>query len=237
MSNKTTRAEPTLNVQLNEKQKLALKGFYKHKNCNVNYILGDYGTGKSLTAMYIALSSFRKKEFSKIWIVKPNTGLPKKDLKVRLHNKMNPYVYSTIQHLEQCQGESITSRMVDKKDIEIMPVDVIKGITFKNCLVIVDNLEDFTYEQYINIITRVGKNSKIIFAGHKEPTNFIKKPVSYFKRLFKKKPNNKELDLENALKLSDKIPSNVTTLTVNERSDVSLRVSKYLNKQFTNEKR
>lgn len=237
MSNKTTRAEPTLNVQLNEKQKLALKVFYKHKNCNINYILGDYGTGKSLSSIYIALNAFRKKEFAKIWIVKPNSSIVENDLTVTLKDKMNPYVYSIIQHLESCQGEINTNRMIDKGDIEIMPVEVTKGITFTNSIVIVDNLEDFTYDQYINVITRVGKNSKIIFAGHKEPTNFIKKPVSYFKRLFKKKLNNKELDLENALKLSDKIPSNVTTLTVNERSDISLRVSKYLNKQFTNEKR
>ena len=62
------KTEPKLKVQLNEEQKNVVRLFYEH---DVNFILGDFGTGKSLTAVYAAIAAFRKKQFNKIWITRP----------------------------------------------------------------------------------------------------------------------------------------------------------------------
>ena len=71
MGNKDKRqlkTEPKLKVQLNEEQKEVVSKFYQY---DVNFILGDFGTGKSLVAVYAAIAAFRKKQFNKIWITRP----------------------------------------------------------------------------------------------------------------------------------------------------------------------
>ena len=159
------KTEPRLRVQLNEEQKNAVANFY---NYDVSFILGDFGAGKSLAAVYAAIASFRKKQFNKIWITRPMLKNNLAALPGTMEEKMFPYVFPILQNLDVCQGKETTKRMRDSGEIEVMPISVAKGVTFIDSVVIVDEFQDMTYKDFRTILTRLGKDSKMIFCGSEQ---------------------------------------------------------------------
>lgn len=159
------KREPKLNVELNEEQKEFSALFYEK---DVNFVMGDFGSGKSLVAVYLALTTFRKKMFNKIWITRPMLKNNLAALPGTLEEKMAPYIYPIVQNLQVCQGKELTEKMMKEGDIEIMPIEVAKGISFMDSVVIVDEWQDIDYQDFRTILTRLGKDSKIIFAGSKQ---------------------------------------------------------------------
>lgn len=154
--------EPRLKVQLNNEQKKVKELFYEY---DVNFVIGEFASGKTLCASAIALSAFRKKEFNTIWITRPMLKNQLAALPGTLEDKMQPYTFPIIQNLEECQGKEMTDRMLKEGSIKIMPIEVAKGVTFMDSVVIVDEVQDMTYEDFRTILTRLGKTSKIIFCG------------------------------------------------------------------------
>jgi len=158
-------SEPKLNVELNDEQKDFVRLFYEY---DVNFLLGDFGSGKSLAAVHTALTSFRKRYFNKIWITRPILKNNLSTLPGDINDKMYPYIFPIIQNLEVCQGKEYTTKMRKSGEIEIMPIEVAKGVTFMDSVVIVDEFQDMNYQDFRTILTRLGKGSKIIFCGSKE---------------------------------------------------------------------
>lgn len=159
------KTEPKFRVKLNEEQKEVSKLFYEH---DVNFILGDFGSGKTLTAVYLALSAYRKKQINKIWITRPMLKTKLAALPGTLEDKMSPYVFPIKQNLNECQAVQTTDTMLKEGSIQIMPIEVAKGVTFSDSVVIVDEFQDMDYLDFRTILTRLGKDSKMIFCGSKQ---------------------------------------------------------------------
>jgi len=159
------KTEPKLKVQLNDEQKEFVKMFYEFDVC---FLFGDFGTGKSLTAVHTGLTSFRKKQFNNIWITRPMLKNKLGALPGELDDKLAPYVFPIIQNLEVCQGKEMTDKMQQEGKIKIMPVEIAKGVTFIDAVVIVDEFQDMDYQDFRTILTRLGKGSKMIFCGSKQ---------------------------------------------------------------------
>lgn len=204
------KGEPNLRVKLNNEQKEVVRKFYEY---DVNFVLGDFGAGKSLVAVYAAIAAFRKKQFNKIWITRPMIKNNLAALPGTLEDKMFPYVFPILQNLEVCQGKDTTLRMKEKGEIEVMPVSVAKGITFMDSVVIVDEFQDMDYQDFRTILTRLGKDSKVIFCGSKEQVD---------------KAIGKNSCINNALKLVDTDLVGFTTLTANHRNPALTAIIKYL---------
>lgn len=94
------KTEPNLKVQLNEEQKEFAKLFYEY---DVNFLLGDFGTGKSLTACHLAITYFRKKMCNNIWITRPMLKNNLGALPGEIEDKLAPYVFPIMQNLETHQ--------------------------------------------------------------------------------------------------------------------------------------
>lgn len=181
MENKNKRVlktEPKLKVQLNEEQKRVAELFHEF---DFNFVIGDFGSGKTLTAVHQALTAFRKKMFNKIWITRPMLKNQLAALPGTMEEKLHPYVFPILQNLEACQGKELTEKMRKEGLIEIMPIDVAKGVTFIDSVVIVDEWQDIKYEDLRTIMTRLGKDSKMILCGSKQQIDkSIGKDSSFF---------------------------------------------------------
>lgn len=165
---------PRLNIGLNDEQKEAHALFHQY---DVNFLVGKFGSGKTLTAVGMAIIAMRKKQFSKIWITRPIVKNKLGYLPGSLEEKSEPWVYPIIHNFNQCQSNSTTETMLQKGQIEIKPVDFMKGVTFVDSIVIVDEFEDLEYEEFKLVLSRLGKNSKIIFCGDPAQTDkSIKNP-------------------------------------------------------------
>lgn len=159
------KRETKLRVDLNDEQKDFVKMFYKY---DVLFLHGDFGSGKSLAAVHTALTSYIKRMFGNIWITRPILRNNLNTLPGTLEEKMAPYVFPIIQNLEVCQGKELTDKMLKDGKVRIMPVDVAKGCSFLDSVVIVDEYQDMDYQDFRTMLTRLGKDSKIIFCGSKQ---------------------------------------------------------------------
>lgn len=157
--------EPRFKLQLNEEQKQVVTDFY---DFDVNFVHGDFGSGKTLVSCYLALSSFRKKQFNKIVIARPIVKNSVGYLPGDISSKLDPYVAPIVHNFNMLQATTTTEKMMENKEIEILPVDFAKGITYTSSVVIIDEYEDLNYEDFRMMLSRLGKDSKLIFCGSKE---------------------------------------------------------------------
>lgn len=211
------KTEPKLMVDLNDEQKEFVELFYQHDVC---FLLGDFGSGKSLAAVHTALKAFRKKQIDNIWITRPMLKNNLAALPGTLEEKMAPYTFPIVQNLEVCQGKEQTDKMLKDGMIKIMPIEVAKGVSFMKSVVIVDEFQDMDYIDFRTILTRLGKNSKMIFCGSEQQ---IDKSINKNSCLYKVK----------ALKDSGLV--GFKTLTSNHRNPILTDIINYLeNEQHKN---
>jgi PhoH-like ATPase len=208
------KTEPKLKVDLNEEQKDFVKLFYEFDVC---FLHGDFGSGKSLAAVHVALTSFRKKQFDNIWITRPMLRNNLAALPGTLEEKMSPYTFPIIQNLEVCQGKEQTDKMLREGLVKIMPIEVAKGCSFLNSVVIVDEYEDMTYADFRTILTRLGKDSKMIFCGSKQQID---------------KQIGKNSCIYDTMKLENSGLVGYKTLTSNHRNPILTDIIEFLEKDL-----
>lgn len=206
------KTEPKLKVDLNEEQKEFVKLFYEFDVC---FLHGDFGSGKSLAAVHTALTAFRKKQFNNIWITRPMIKNSLAALPGTLEEKMAPYTFPITQNMEVCQGKETTEKMLREGLVKIMPIEVAKGCTFIDSVVIVDEYEDMSYADFRTILTRLGKGSKMIFCGSKEQVD---------------KQIGKNSCIYEAMKLENSGLVGYTTLKANHRNPILTDIIDYLEK-------
>lgn len=210
MNGRPLKTEPKLNVDLNDEQREFVELFYQY---DVNFLLGDFGSGKSLAAVHTALKAFRKKQCNQIWITRPMLKNNLGALPGEIADKLQPYVFPIMQNLEVCQGKETTEKMVKEGLIQIMPIEVAKGVTFMKSVVIVDEFQDMNYQDFRTILTRLGTGSKMIFCGSKEQID---------------KSINGNSCLHTILKLEDSDLVGFKTLKANHRNPILTEIIKYL---------
>jgi len=210
MNGRPLKTEPKLNVDLNDEQREFVELFYQY---DVNFLLGDFGSGKSLAAVHTALKAFRKKQCNQIWITRPMLKNNLGALPGEIADKLQPYVFPIMQNLEVCQGKEMTEKMVKEGLIQIMPIEVAKGVTFMKSVVIVDEFQDMNYQDFRTILTRLGTGSKMIFCGSKEQID---------------KSINGNSCLHTILKLEKSDLVGFKTLKANHRNPILTDIIKYL---------
>lgn len=156
---------PTLRVNLSEEQKEVVKLFYEY---DVIFVNGDFGSGKTLSAVHTALTHFNKRQCNEIWLTRPMLKNNIAALPGTLEEKLAPYTFPLKQNIEVCQGKESTEKMLSEGLIKIMPIDVAKGCSFMDSVVIVDEYQDMDYQDFRTILTRLNSGSKMIFCGSKE---------------------------------------------------------------------
>lgn len=129
--------------------------------------LGPAGTGKTFIAVLHAMKGFSERQYSQIILVRPAVEAGEKlgflpgDLVEKMDPFMNP-IYDAMN--EYWQDEKI-QRMIETGDIKIVPLAYMRGRTFRNSAIIVDEAQNINEEQMKMLITRFGEGSKMIING------------------------------------------------------------------------
>ena len=140
---------------------------------------GVAGTGKSFIAMYKALEEVLDKgtPFDKVIIVR--SAVPSREvghLPGTLEEKTDIYTQPYIQICHTLFGRSDAYEMlVNQDNIEFVSTSFIRGMTFDDCIIIVDEMQNMTFEEIDTVMTRVGSRSKIIWCGDYRQTDLNKK--------------------------------------------------------------
>jgi phosphate starvation-inducible PhoH-like protein len=150
-------------LSLNEEQKLAKKEILDN---TVSVILGKAGSGKTLLACQIALQEVLQKKRKKIIITRPT--ISKEDLghlPGNMEEKMSPWVAPIYGNMYQLLRKERVDKMISDDIIEIVPVSYMRGRTFLDSCVIVDECQNLDHEQTLMILQRIGINSRMMFCG------------------------------------------------------------------------
>jgi len=171
-------------VSLNEEQKEAKAQILTHP---VTLLKGIAGSGKTLLACQIGLDLLFKKEIDKIIITRPTVA--KEDigfLPGDLKEKMDPWLAPIYANLHMLYDKEKIERLLNEEAIEIIPFAFMRGRTFVNSLVIVDECQNLTHSQTELVLGRLGKNSQMVFCGDLSQTDLKNKKdsgIGFFVRL------------------------------------------------------
>ena len=128
---------------------------------------GSAGTGKTFLALYLALEEVLNRNQRKIIIVRSAVSTREiGHLPGSLEEKIAEYEHPYEDILHELIGRAST--YVDMKDaglIDFMVTSFVRGLTWDNAIVVVDEGENMTFHEIDSIMTRLGKNSRIIFTG------------------------------------------------------------------------
>lgn len=160
---------------LTSNQELAFASFNKKHL----FLHGLAGTGKSFIASYLALREIfsYNSPFKKLVIVRSNVqtrevGHMPGDLKGKNQYYEIPYMPIMAELLGR--GDAYTL-LKQKGIVEFMTTTFIRGITINNAIVLVDECQNMTAHELHSIITRIGHNCKIVFAGDIKQTDLNKR--------------------------------------------------------------
>ena len=174
------KTEPKLREDLKDEQKKVIENFY---NYDVVFVEGLWGSGKTFAAVAAAIKSYRKKEVNKIVITRPfivdkGLGALPGEVMDKLLFEMQPIV----DNFYALQGKEETDKMLKEGTLTFQYNGKIKGMTLSNCVFIIDELQDATYPQFMELLTRLGKDSKMISTLSKEQIHHtISEKSCYYK--------------------------------------------------------
>ncbi len=136
-------------------------------NNTITVGLGPAGSGKTYLATYMALLYHWSKEVKRLVITRPAVEAGEKlgFLPGTLDDKLDPYMRPIYDSLYDLIGIEAVRDKVDRGHIEIAPLAYMRGRTFNNCFIILDEAQNATIDQLKMVSTRLGENCKLVIDG------------------------------------------------------------------------
>ena len=207
------KGEIKYNVELNEEQKEAKRLIRENQ---IVVITGRAGCGKSLVSAQVALDFVCKKEYEGLYVTRAavEVGHSLGFLPGSLNEKFDPYLEAFQENLIKCYSREKVEQLILEKKVQALPVQFIRGKTVDDVL-IVEEAQNLTRAEMLAILTRLGKNGRIIVNGDNEQIDI-------------KNKTGEMNGLSYAIELSKKIEEiKWIKLKENHRSDLVGRILDY----------
>ena len=136
-------------------------------NNEIIFGIGSAGTGKTYVAAAYAASQLFHRKIDKIYLTRPNVEVGKSlgYLPGTLEEKYLPYLEPFDSVFVKTLGRGFYEYALKNKQIEPKPLGFMRGSTFDNSIVLVDEVQNMTKTEFKMLLSRIGKNCKIILSG------------------------------------------------------------------------
>jgi phosphate starvation-inducible PhoH-like protein len=136
---------------------------------------GSSGSGKTMIPIIHALDQLKKKKYDKIIITRPSV-LVDADNFGALPGNINDKIFPLIRHIGEIIGDEPKQttnlyNIVKENKIEVIPLEYIRGYSFKNCFILADEMQNATKGQMKALLTRISDNSKMVITGDYEQSD------------------------------------------------------------------
>lgn len=164
---------------------------------DILFAIGPAGTGKTYTAVALAVRALRNKEIKRIILTRPaveageNLGFLPGDLK----EKVDPYLRPLYDALDDMIPVEKLKYMLENRIIEVAPLAFMRGRTLDNCFVILDEAQNATAMQLKMFLTRMGPTAKFIVTGDITQIDLPKKEQSGLNSALKMLDNIEGIDI------------------------------------------
>jgi len=156
----------------------AQEDFFRYYEKGYNLVLsGAAGCGKTFIALHHALNESKEHQYRKKVII-VRSVVPTRDmgfLPGTQKEKEAAYTTPYENIVNELYGDSkVWETLVDQGTIQFMTTSYIRGITLNNSIVIVDEMQNCNFHELDSVITRIGEESRIIFAGDYYQSDFTR---------------------------------------------------------------
>ena len=189
MQQKTTKKKHLNPLDLVKVQPLTSKqeeAFHCFHNFDVISLLGSAGTGKSFLACYLALNAVAHQEYKQMMIVR--SAVPSRDigfLPGTLEEKEEVYERPYFTIFDQLM--TFKSRNYENMKalglVKFESTSFMRGETYDSTVIIVDEVQNASFQELDTVMTRVGEGSKIIFVGDGRQADLKKNGLNDFMRI------------------------------------------------------
>ncbi len=166
---------------ITDNQKLVFNSWKKGQN---QFLFGAAGTGKTFISLYLALKDILdlKTPYSKVVLVRSliptrEIGFLPGDEEDKAALYQVPYQNMVQFMFEQPNEQSFSNlynRLKGQGSLFFLSTSFLRGLTFDNSIIIVDECQNLNFHELDTIITRIGQDSKIVFSGDFNQTDLIK---------------------------------------------------------------
>ena len=161
------------------------------------FAIGPAGTGKTYTAVALAVKALKEKQVRKIVLTRPavesgeNLGFLPGDLK----EKLDPYMQPLYDALRDMIPHEKLESYLEKGVVQIAPLAFMRGRTLDSAFVILDEAQNTTHNQMKMFLTRMGKHAKFIITGDPGQIDLPKRQVSGLKEAILTLKNLKGIEM------------------------------------------
>lgn len=138
---------------------------------------GSAGTGKTIFACYHAAKKLHYNDIKKIVLIRayqPLAGRSIGFLPGTAEEKLLPFYQQMIDYLEDCLGKASVEIAIKNRVVEICSLETIRGRSWDNCIVIVDEAQNLYPQEVQALVTRMGENCQMIICGDTSQTDVKK---------------------------------------------------------------
>jgi phosphate starvation-inducible PhoH-like protein len=183
-------------------------------NSTITFGIGPAGTGKTFLAVASAVKMYAENKIKKIVLTRPavEAGERLGYLPGDLSQKIDPYLVPLFDSLEYFFGNETLKYLIDKRNIEIVPLAYMRGRTLNDACIILDEAQNATISQIKMFLTRLGENSKMIITGDETQIDLNNRTFSGLRKTRKTLSKIEEvsvLEFENTDIVRNKIVSKI----------------------------
>jgi phosphate starvation-inducible PhoH-like protein len=133
----------------------------------ITITMGCAGTGKTYCSAGTVAQLFAKGKYKRIVLTRANvpTGKSLGHFPGTIEEKMTPWLMPMLEVLSKSFGKGKYEYMLSKGEIEIQPIETIRGRSYENALVLVDEAQNLNMDEIKAITTRIGENTKLVLMG------------------------------------------------------------------------
>ena len=167
------------------------------ENSTITFGIGPAGTGKTFLAVASAVKMYTDEKIKKIVLTRPavEAGERLGYLPGDLSQKIDPYLVPLFDSLEYFFGNETLQYLIEKRNIEIVPLAFMRGRTLNNACIILDEAQNATVSQIKMFLTRLGEDSKMIITGDETQIDLHNRDFSGLKKTRKSLSNIEEISV------------------------------------------
>ncbi len=147
--------------------------FHSMRTFDLTVCLGLAGSGKTYLALCYAIHKLFKEE-KRIILLKSSALVGSQKSNVvglvsgGIREKIDPIIGSYMQHFNKILGKSADHFLYqweEEKKVEFYPIELVRGMNFENCIVIVDECQNIRLHELLSLVSRVADDSQLILLG------------------------------------------------------------------------